>query len=147
MKKQLLALTIVYITIITFTPLLYGGFRRKPSIITIKSVDSIYETAINQLEKHLAETKLTTAEKSDLITKLVGYFSPPSRFNISLKNPQSQLIYSTITKSYNEILTAQKNSQEKNSEKAKNFAERAIGKIILYKSSVNQKTKQQCKNY
>jgi hypothetical protein len=106
-----------------------------------KTLDEKYEIAITQLQKHLESSALTPQDRSDLINKLVSYFAPLStkKSEIFLKNKQAQVIYGAVIKSYNELKSAQ--NHEKSGDKAKKFAEQAIGKIVLYRKPNNQKAR------
>lgn len=136
MKKQLLLLCIIITSVFTLVPLSRTCQIKQP---LRKNLDEKYETAMNKLQIHLEVTNLTPTERNDLINKLVGYFSPPEKISIFLKNPQAQLIYGTVTKSYHEIKTAQSSSSEKNLDMAKKFGEQALGKILLFKKPIRQK--------
>ncbi len=125
-KKYLVISTFLYFTIFTFAPMESATIcRRKP-------VEDEYNNAINQLQKHLEETSLTVMDRNNLINKLKGYFCPDRpHTDIFLKNPTAAQMYSSIIKSYNQLLQAQK-SNAKNNGVARKFAEHAVGKIILF---------------
>lgn len=137
MKKYLLLLCLLSILPSTLSPLSRNCIRNPVK----KTLDEKYEIAITQLQKHLESSALTPQDRSDLINKLVSYFAPLStkKSEIFLKNKQAQVIYGAVIKSYNELKSAQ--NHEKSGDKAKKFAEQAIGKIVLYRKPNNQKAR------
>lgn len=134
MKKILMLLTL------TLTPLCL--YTAQPQI-SKESQEEKIEKSVKQLDQHLREAILNPNERNILINKLKGYFSQqPGRTNLLLKNKQSQLIYSTIIKSYNDILGDHPKGSPIQKETANKFAERALGKILL---SQTQKKKSEPK--
>lgn len=124
-KKCLL--TAAYFTIFTFASL--------EAAVRFKPIESQYENALNQLQKHLEETVLSTTDRNNLINKLKGYFCPATqRSDIFLKDQAAAQMYSSIIKSYNELMQSQKNYPSNNGI-ARKFAEQAVGKILLFCSS------------
>lgn len=97
--------------------------------------------ALSQLDKHLQTALLSPQERVILINKLEGYFAPPEKTTQSLKNSQAELIYSTVVKSYNDILGLKSLRSFEHENAAQRFAEQSIGKIILTtrKQSIKKK--------
>lgn len=102
-----------------------------PLLNATPHIEEKIKDSLQKLENHLHAARIEPHDRVILINKLEGYFVPPEKTTQRLKNPQSELVYGTVIKSYNDILGSKSSRSKEQEDAANKFAEQALGKIMI----------------